>query len=77
MNSFNPREIFDLIIESKVSIISLVPTMLISILEIFEKRGNESSEFFQFYTLWRSKKFQRNLSLEQKSQIPKYYLHMV
>ena len=48
MNSFNPREIFDLINESKVSIISLVPTMLISILEIFEKEEMKAPSSFNF-----------------------------
>ncbi len=48
LDTFDPNIVIDLIIQSKVSIISLVPTMLVKILDIMEKNRIKAPENFNF-----------------------------
>ena len=48
MHQFHINEVIELIEKSKVSIISLVPTMLLRILDLMEKNNQNAPDDFNF-----------------------------
>ena len=48
LDTFDPNDVINLIKESKVSIVSLVPTMLNKILDIMEKNNIKAPKYFNF-----------------------------